>query len=311
MEEKKDHKRLFLLVIILLELAYISYGPVMTFVRKTREAGAGASVSRCEYEGRSYGAGEKRRAPDGCNVCDCSENGWACTDMNCQAGSPTGASITGKLSYPSEFMPAQRVCALNTKDDAEYCQETLPGTTAYVINVPPGDYWVYAARAEGEPVRQRAYYSEYVVCGLSAECKDHTPITVAAAAGEVAEADPQDWYSPGQIISLVIAPSRYEYNTHNYYPGSVFTLNSRGLSKVEFYSTPYPPRDNAAFSSIGEAVLVSDDGDIQTWSLPIPPGFQATYVRAKGTSENGDFLMSRNIWLVRPISTATSDSAVQ
>lgn len=311
MEEKKDRVRLFLLVIILLELIYISYGPVMTFIRKTRDAVTGTSVSRCEYEGRSYGIGEKRRATDGCNVCDCSVNGWACTEISCQVGSAVGASITGKLSYPSEFMPAQRVCALNIKDDAEYCQETLQGSSTYVINAPPGDYWVYAARAEGDIVRQRAYYSEYVVCGLSAECKDHTPITVTVTAGQVAEADPQDWYSLGQMDSIVIAPSRYEYNTHNYYPGSLFTLNARGLAKVEFYSTPYPPRDNASFSLIGEATMVSDDGDVQTWSLPIPAGFQATYVRAKGSTDNGDFLMSRSIWLVRPISTATVDSMVQ
>jgi hypothetical protein len=209
-------------------------------------------------------------------------------------------------------MPSQRVCAVNLKDDQEYCQETMPSSTTYGINAPVGEYWVYSTRADsGTNEYQRAYFSEYVRCGLSAECKDHTPITVKVASGEVVVADPQDWYSAGQIDSIAITPSRYEYNTHNYYPTSAFTLGSRGLAKVEFYSTPYPPRENATFSLIGEAALVSDNGDGQKWSLPIPSGFQATYVRAKGTTADGYFMMSRSVWLVRPISTATTDSVVQ
>jgi len=41
----------------------------------------------------------------------------------------------------------------------------------------------------------KAYYSEFVTCGLSVNCPSHKPIPVAVKTGEtVNDIDPQDWY---------------------------------------------------------------------------------------------------------------------
>jgi hypothetical protein len=67
--------------------------------------------------------------------------------------------------------------------------------------VPPGDYHVFAqlpdpARHGADYAKDyRAYYSKFVTCGMSVDCKDHTPIVVTVKSGEtVSGIDPQDWY---------------------------------------------------------------------------------------------------------------------
>lgn len=300
-------KRAHALFAVLVALVFFGYRPVTTLISGRSTSAEPAS---CDYEGRSYRLEEQRRADDGCNVCACGENGWTCTKISCMAGGAGNGSISGALSYPSETLPAQRVCATNLADDKEYCQQTKQGDASFVITAPIGDYWVYAA-LEGDTTGKRAYFSEFVTCGLKAECKDHTPVKVAVESQKISAADPQDWYAPGQVAMINVSPSRFEYYTHNYYPSSVFRVTSQGFSKVELSSTPYPPLEGAPFSPIGEATLVSEERGIQVWTMPVPAGFQAMQVRAKGTSESGDFLLSREIRLVRPIETASENSKIE
>ena len=303
-------KRAHVLLVLLVFLAAVGYRPVLSLLR----GGSEAEAISCEYEGRTYVRDAQRRADDGCNVCTCGENGWACTKIACVEDGPGVGSISGTLSYPSEYLPAQLVCAIDLKNGEEYCQQTTAGETDYDIPAPAGEYWVYASLVD-DATGKKAYYSEFVLCGLKAECKDHTPVTVAVESGKLAAADPQDWYAAGQIDLINVSPSRYEYATHHYYPGSVFRLEARGLSRVEFQSTPYPPdpehRDDAPFTAVGAATLVSEERGKQVWTLAIPEGFQAMEVRARGESGNGDFLLSRELRIVRPIATATANSNVK
>ena len=37
----------------------------------------------CDYGGATYAVGDSFDASDGCNSCSCSEDGVACTDMDC------------------------------------------------------------------------------------------------------------------------------------------------------------------------------------------------------------------------------------
>ncbi len=41
----------------------------------------------------------------------------------------------------------------------------------------------------------RAYYSDFVTCGLNVNCPSHQPIAVEALAGKTVTADPHDWYN--------------------------------------------------------------------------------------------------------------------
>lgn len=45
----------------------------------------------------------------------------------------------------------------------------------------------------------RAYYSDFVICGLDAKCRSHKPIVVEVTAGAaVKSVHPQDWYNRAQ-----------------------------------------------------------------------------------------------------------------
>ncbi len=115
-------------------------------------------------------------------------------------------TIEGSLSYPSEFIPEMEVCAENIETEEEFCtyeqiedQKYIYGY-GYKIEVPEGNYQVFARLtdvAEDDAYADyKAYYSDFVTCGLEYDCPSHNPITVEVSAGEtVAGVDPHDWYA--------------------------------------------------------------------------------------------------------------------
>ena len=116
------------------------------------------------------------------------------------------ATIVGSLSYPSDQIPTDlKVCAENIATKAEICTRKhieRKNGTFYELRVPPGRYHVYAQHtdpsldySESQPMDYRAYYSDFVTCGLSVSCPSHRPIEVEAVIGKCAKADPHDWYA--------------------------------------------------------------------------------------------------------------------
>ncbi|KPJ55143.1 hypothetical protein AMJ47_01340 [Parcubacteria bacterium DG_72] len=109
-------------------------------------------------------------------------------------------SIEGSLGYPSELIPSEmEVCAKNIETKKLYCTGTHIEDSKYTygkgykIRVPIGDYYVYAKLPGQEDYE--AYYSEFVTCGLKADCLSHDPVKVTVKAGEITEnVDPYDWY---------------------------------------------------------------------------------------------------------------------
>lgn len=120
------------------------------------------------------------------------------------AQQPTG-TISGKLGYPSDFTPAQVVCAEDVTDSSTtYCTDVIPtqgGNPPYQLKVPAGTYYVYAKLTHqvGDiSPSYRAYYNEMVRCGLQADCptENHKQyIRVSMEVGDtITGIDPQDWY---------------------------------------------------------------------------------------------------------------------
>ncbi|MFZ5809661.1 MAG: carboxypeptidase-like regulatory domain-containing protein [Chloroflexota bacterium] len=110
---------------------------------------------------------------------------------------PQTGSISGNLSYPSEFIPPLRVVAINTATNQAYSVDTAMNQTTYQLdNLPAGSYFViayYQNLAGG--------YSQFVTCGLSVDCSDHTLIPVTVNAGEVTpNINPGDWYAPADAF---------------------------------------------------------------------------------------------------------------
>ncbi|MFA7301615.1 MAG: hypothetical protein WC069_04855 [Candidatus Shapirobacteria bacterium] len=106
-------------------------------------------------------------------------------------------TIGGFLIYPGESIPDEvGVCAENIEQpkmincvkqikDKKY--ETGVG---FEMDLSPGNYYVYATYKD-----TKAYYDEFVICGLKAECKSHTKIPVVVSSGSVQDRIlPHDWY---------------------------------------------------------------------------------------------------------------------
>jgi hypothetical protein len=74
-----------------------------------------AGTPSCTHNGRTYAEGEKFRAGDGCNTCQCSNGGVGCTDMACTCDP---ASETHQREYvgtsPSQCAVLDFVCQQNT-----------------------------------------------------------------------------------------------------------------------------------------------------------------------------------------------------
>ena len=116
--------------------------------------------------------------------------------------------IEGSLGYPSEFIPPDMtICAENIDSKQRFCTtQHLKGKQyqygeGYKLKVPPGDYHVYAYLPDpgkygaDYPKDYRAYYSEFVKCGMRAECPSHAPVVIRVRSGENLKGiDPQDWY---------------------------------------------------------------------------------------------------------------------
>jgi len=116
--------------------------------------------------------------------------------------------IEGSLSYPSDFIPPDMtICAENLATKQIYSTnkhvkaKKYQYQVGYKLTVPPGDYHVYAQLPDpakwGSAFSReyRAYYSEFVKCGQTADCKSHAPMVVQVKSGEtVSGIDPQDWY---------------------------------------------------------------------------------------------------------------------
>jgi len=121
---------------------------------------------------------------------------------------PTAAakgSISGKLSYPSEFIPPLRVVAFQVENGAwtqtyVYVDTMLNANTYQIDGLEPGFYWVTAytiPNDDGAPSGLAAGYSQAVLCGLTVDCTDHSLIAVEVKpAMLIRNIDPGDWYAP-------------------------------------------------------------------------------------------------------------------
>ena len=108
--------------------------------------------------------------------------------------------IEGSISYPSEEIPKNlKICATNLQTNKRYCTKeriTEPKYTyglGYQLKVPPGNYKVYAYLLDNPD--NKAYYNEFVACGMNIECPSHETIVIAVSSGvTTSNIDPIDWY---------------------------------------------------------------------------------------------------------------------
>lgn len=125
--------------------------------------------------------------------------------------SATG-KISGYLIYPSDHIPPQvGVCAeLVDNSTIKTCVKQIsdkkfsPTGVGYEMELPVGKYYVYSVLGDW-----KAYYNEFVLCGLKAECKSHAKIAVDVTAGsENNNILPHDWYdTPSPTDAAAVVPT--------------------------------------------------------------------------------------------------------
>ena len=104
-------------------------------------------------------------------------------------------SITGSLSYPSEFIPPLRVFAFQVGSKNYFYVDTAENQNTYQIdNLPTGYYQIVAYIQNG---KLAGGYTQAVPCGLSVDCPNHDLLEVPVNSGQVVTGiDPADWYAP-------------------------------------------------------------------------------------------------------------------
>ena len=102
--------------------------------------------------------------------------------------------IRGAMAYPSDGIPGEMVaCAENLETKETACtnrRKSWEARVSYSLKVPPGRYYVYGKLLPGgddsaEGMRgTRAYYTEYMKCGMGANCNSHKRVPLEVGAGE-------------------------------------------------------------------------------------------------------------------------------
>lgn len=115
---------------------------------------------------------------------------------------PEPGSISGTLSYPSEFIPPLRVVAFQVNGYNYRWVDTMENQSKYQITgLAPGFYHVVAYTMDG---LFAGGYTQMVPCGLLASCTDHSLIDVEVKSGEdTPNIDPGDWYAPMDAFPLM------------------------------------------------------------------------------------------------------------
>ena len=103
--------------------------------------------------------------------------------------------ISGRLGYPSEFIPPLRVVAFNATDGTYSWVDTLQNQQYYEIKgLTPGDYTIVAYY---RGYKMAGGYTHFVRCGITPGCNDHSLISVHIDVGATAtNIDPIDFYAP-------------------------------------------------------------------------------------------------------------------
>ena len=123
-----------------------------------------------------------------------SSGGVVSTPTPTATPTPGSGFIEGSMAYPADGIPSVMVaCAENVETQATViCSEKRDDWEEgvhYSLKVPPGRYFVYATLVAGddsvgEMRGKKAYYTDYMKCGMGANCSTHKRIVVEVKADQ-------------------------------------------------------------------------------------------------------------------------------
>ena len=174
------------------------------------------------------------------------------------AGQP--GSLGGQVCYPSERIPPMTAFFQNLDTGELVSMAIDENQTSYEIGLGAGEYQVYAY-LDDSPMMGGGY-TQAVICGLTADCSDHSLLPVPVRAGQATRGiDLCDWYDASGLPANPNATEPADPAA----AGLVYYHPAKGLWQVEtdglaHWLFPYP--DVEAISPDGQQALVVRNDDI-------------------------------------------------
>lgn len=204
--------------------------------------------------------------------------------LTAQAPAPAGTagSISGNLSYPSEFIPPQLVVAFNVDTGIYYWVLTELNQSTYQIdNLPVGTYNVIAyLLPDGSLV---GVYDQNYLCGLSVECTDYTLVDVSVQAGVVTpNINPGNWYGDANNYPEIPSIANAQQQPVFINPISPAQANGSIAGQLSYPSSFIPAQTVVAFSTDGPGYYYVTTADNQSTyqidNLPVGNYYVVTYL---------------------------------
>jgi hypothetical protein len=100
--------------------------------------------------------------------------------------------VKGRLIYPSDYMPAQLVCAVSTSTRMRLCTKTKEGDRGFAMRLPPGRYF-FSAETNGVKAWMTTFNGE---CGDRCASNEIRAIAVEVDGRDSLDGlCPCDWYT--------------------------------------------------------------------------------------------------------------------
>lgn len=174
-------------------------------------------------------------------------------------------TVTGKVCYPSEVIPAMDIYFRNVANGALTPLTVDENQSSYSIDLPAGTYEAFAYPQGGE---NGGSYSQAVSCGLAVECVDHSLVPFDVVTGQAtANVDLCDWYAPVMVpvnpkASIVADAGLAGLTYVNLAAASVWRVSANGQSTPIFawgdMGTVVSPDGNQAIYFKNDDVWVAD-----------------------------------------------------
>lgn len=115
--------------------------------------------------------------------------------------------VEGSISYPAGGLPVMTIYFQRTDGSERYALETQEGWNRYANEIPVGEYYVFA-HVNGDTSESGGGYTQFVVCGQTASCTDHSLVPVIVREHRMTRnIDIADWYAPAGSFPIPDEPT--------------------------------------------------------------------------------------------------------